>query len=47
MLSLPRGEANEVQTSPMENGYAISVISLTPFFFEGACGRVNNNFNRE
>ena len=39
MLDQCSGEPNEVQTSVRENGYAISVISLTAFFFEGACGR--------
>jgi hypothetical protein len=39
MLQLPSPEPNEVQTSVIENGYAISIISLTAFFFEGACGR--------
>ena len=38
LLSL-HGGPNEVQAAPMENGYAISVVSLTAFFFEGACGR--------
>jgi|SRR5262245_59467563 len=38
LLSM-RGGPNEVQAAPMENGYAISVVSLTAFFFEGACGR--------
>ena len=39
MLDQCSGEPNEVQTSARENGYALSIISLTAFFFEGACGR--------
>jgi hypothetical protein len=39
MLRLPTSEPNEVQTSPRENGYAISIIALTAFLLEGACGR--------
>jgi hypothetical protein len=39
MLQLPSGEPNEVQTSVIENGYAIAVIGLTAFLLEGACGR--------
>jgi hypothetical protein len=39
MLQLGCGEPNEVQTSPMENGYAISIIALAAFLLEGACGR--------
>jgi len=39
MLCLHSGEPNEVQAAFMENGYAISIIGLTAFFFEGACGR--------
>jgi hypothetical protein len=39
MLSLPSGEPNEVQTSVIENGYAISIITLSAFLVEGACGR--------
>src|SRR5258708_25366373 len=39
MLELCSGEPNEVQTSPMENGYAISIIALTAFLLGGACGR--------
>jgi len=39
MLRLPSSEPNEVQTSVMENGYAIAVIGLIAFLFEGACGR--------
>jgi len=40
MLRLSSGEPNEVQTSPRENGYAISIIALAAFLLEGACGRV-------
>src|SRR6266496_1073377 len=36
---LSSAEPNEVQTSPMENGYAISIIALAAFLLEGACGR--------
>src|SRR6266487_4190133 len=39
LLHLPCSEPNEVQAAVHENGYAISIISLTAFFFEGACGR--------
>jgi hypothetical protein len=39
MLSRCGGQPNEVQTPFTENGYAISIISLTAFLFEGACGR--------
>jgi hypothetical protein len=39
MLQLDCGEPNEVQTSPMENGYAVSIIALAVFLLEGACGR--------
>jgi hypothetical protein len=39
MLRLRCGEPNEVQAAGPENGYAISIISLTAFLFEGACGR--------
>jgi hypothetical protein len=39
MFELCSGEPNEVQTSPLENGYAISIIALTAFLVEGACGR--------
>src|SRR4029453_846874 len=39
MLQLGWSEPNEVQTSPMENGYAISIIALSAFLLEGACGR--------
>lgn len=39
MLGLGSGEPNEVQTSPRENGYAISIVALTAFLLEGACGR--------
>jgi hypothetical protein len=39
MLHLHCGEPNEVQAAPMENGYARSIIALTAFLFEGACGR--------
>jgi hypothetical protein len=39
MLRLSSGEPNEVQTSPRENGYAISIIALSAFVLEGACGR--------
>jgi len=39
MLSLTSGEPNEVQTSPRENGYAISIIALAAFLLEGACGQ--------
>jgi hypothetical protein len=39
MLQLPCAEPNEVQTSPMENGYAISVVALIAFLLEGACAR--------
>ncbi len=40
MLRLRSEEPNEVQTSFRENGYAISIIALTAFLLEGACGRV-------
>jgi hypothetical protein len=40
MLSLGLGDPNEVQTSPRENGYAISIIALAAFLLEGACNRV-------
>lgn len=39
MLRLRSEEPNEVQTSPHENGYAISIVALTAFLLEGACGR--------
>jgi hypothetical protein len=39
MLRLPCSEPNEVQAAGRENGYAISIIALTAFLFEGACGR--------
>ncbi len=39
MLRLSSVEPNEVQTSPRENGYAISIIALVAFLLEGACGR--------
>jgi hypothetical protein len=39
MLSLRSGEPNEVQAAFTEHGYAASIISLTAFLFEGACGR--------
>ena len=39
MLQLGCGEPNEVQTSPMENGYAISIVALVAFLLDGACGR--------
>ena len=39
MLALDCSEPNEVQASPAENGYAISIIALTAFLLEGACGR--------
>lgn len=39
MLQLRCDEPNEVQTSPRENGYAISIIALVAFLLEGACGR--------
>jgi hypothetical protein len=39
MLRLSSGEPNEVQTSPRENGYAISTVALTAFLLEGACAR--------
>ncbi|HEU5248214.1 MAG TPA: hypothetical protein VFU09_14085 [Candidatus Udaeobacter sp.] len=39
MLRLPCGEPNEVQAAGPENGYARSIIALTAFLFEGACGR--------
>lgn len=39
MLRLHCDEPNEVQAAPMENGYARSIIALTAFLFEGACGR--------
>jgi hypothetical protein len=39
MLQLGCGEPNEVQTSPMENGYAISIVALAAFLLDGACGR--------
>jgi len=42
MLSRFSDEPNEVQTSVMQNGYAISIISLTAFLFEGACGRARH-----
>jgi hypothetical protein len=40
MFQLPSGEPNEVQTSVIQNGYAISIIALAAFLLEGACGRV-------
>jgi hypothetical protein len=39
MLSLRSGKPNEVQAAGPENGYARSIIALTAFLFEGACGR--------
>src|SRR5262249_26809416 len=39
MLRLRSSEPNEVQAAGPENGYAISIIALTAFLFEGACGR--------
>ncbi|HEY7000423.1 MAG TPA: hypothetical protein VH330_01670 [Candidatus Udaeobacter sp.] len=39
MLSLPGGDPNEVQTSVIKNGYAMSIIALAAFLLEGACGR--------
>lgn len=39
LLQLRSDEPNEVQTSPRENGYAISIIALAAFLLEGACGR--------
>jgi hypothetical protein len=39
MLCLPCSEPNEVQAAGPENGYARSIIALTAFLFEGACGR--------
>jgi hypothetical protein len=30
---------NEVQTSPVENGYAISLVTLSAFLIESVCGR--------
>lgn len=39
MLALRCDEPNEVQTSVLENGYAVSIIALTAFLLEGACGR--------
>ena len=39
MLRLHCGEPNEVQAAGPENGYARSIIALTAFLFEGACGR--------
>jgi hypothetical protein len=39
MLRLRCGEPNEVQAAGPENGYARSIIALTAFLFEGACGR--------
>lgn len=39
MLRCGSGKPNEVQTSPAENGYAISIVALTAFLLEGACGR--------
>src|SRR5215475_4537740 len=42
MLALQGGEPAEAQTSPPENGYAMSIIALTAFFFEGACGRARH-----
>src|SRR2546427_7714605 len=49
MLGLSSGEPNEVQTSPRENGYAISIIALTAFLLEGACGRARyvSGWNQE
>jgi hypothetical protein len=40
MLRLGSEKPNEVQTSPRENGYAVSIVALTAFLLEGACGRV-------
>ncbi len=42
MLRLTSGEPNEVQTSPRENGYAISIIALAAFLLEGACNRARH-----
>src|SRR5436190_20465614 len=39
MVRLGCGEPNQVQAAPRENGYAISIIALTAFLLEGACGR--------
>jgi hypothetical protein len=39
MLRLRCSEPNEVQAAGPENGYARSIIALTAFLFEGACGR--------
>ena len=39
MLALDSREPNEVQTSPLENGYAIAIIPLVAFVLEGASGR--------
>lgn len=39
MLALRCGKPNEVQTSVLENGYAVSIVALTAFLLEGACGR--------
>lgn len=39
MLRLPCTEPNEVQAAPPENAYARSIIALTAFLFEGACGK--------
>jgi hypothetical protein len=36
MFQLPSGEPNEVQTSVIQNGYAISIIALAAFLLEGA-----------
>ena len=32
---------NEVQASVVENGYALSIVALSAFVMEGACGRAN------
>lgn len=47
MLSRCGGQPNEVQTAFTENGYAISIISLTAFLFEGACGRARHFAGRD
>jgi hypothetical protein len=39
LIGRHRSKPNEVQTSLIENGYAISIVTLSAFLIESVCGR--------
>jgi hypothetical protein len=42
LIGRHRSKPNEVQTSLIENGYAISIVTLSAFLIESVCGRAGD-----